>query len=193
VRLSDTLTDLALAFAAEAPHALPHFAAGTRLVFQLVYVDAPPAASGRGGGPHPRGPRYKGDYLGSVVIGGENTGGMRAYGPGSGEGGPGGDDERADELTLEDTKLVAGDSIVMAVMPPHEDGTVASAESAMGDAFGAAAATGGMFAHAGRGGGRGMGRGAMPPMRGDWHKGEALAPAWGPGQGQDQRRGRGRW
>ncbi|KAI3337607.1 hypothetical protein HD806DRAFT_44435 [Xylariaceae sp. AK1471] len=119
-----TLDELAHHIAAADGHLLPDPAIGTRLAFRLIFQDT-------------RGPASVGKYtvkeLGSVVIG---------------DGGPGLNPEEVDaERTLEDTdpdktlsdaRLVVGDYISCAILPPLPDGSVAPASSArMGRGTGA--------------------------------------------------------
>ena len=216
-RMSDTLVDLTLSVASEAPHMLPMPAPGTHLVFQLVY-HMPPSnshdglqnTSGR------KSLRYRVEDLGSVIIGGSHTGGMQTLKPRQ-------DNESDDDMeeadadsdadcmdqdngmnisqkrqgesrkqrTLSDAKFVIGDRIIVAILAPRKDGSVASASSAVRDDErqrpGPMMSSRRTPRRGGRGGDMGSRDQAMPRL-GDWRKGEALQERWPRAGGRERGR-----
>ncbi len=158
---------------------LPSPAAGTRLVFRLIYPDASAAPSSA---------RFVVKDLGSVVMG---------------SGGPGVDDaedddvdgaktggEDAAEKTLAEAKYVVGDFISCAILPPLAGGTVAPASLArtgrgagVGEGRVSAIAPGARRDNDPEGKRRpwgriGVGRGGTGPLapvpKGEWRRGEKL-------------------
>ncbi|KAH8890899.1 hypothetical protein GQ53DRAFT_866516 [Thozetella sp. PMI_491] len=136
---SCTLAELSHHLAAASPPLLPDPAVGTRLSFRLIFADT------RGNANQP--PKYTVKDLGSLVIGGSGLGITDS------------EDEEAQEApgdgdafkTLGDSKLVVGDYVSVAILPPD---TVTGAIAASGDA------------RTGRGAGIGEARssmGTMPP------------------------------
>ncbi|KAK1768483.1 Sin3 associated polypeptide p18-domain-containing protein [Phialemonium atrogriseum] len=164
-----TLSELSHYLAAASPPILPSPAIGTRLAFRLVYADV----RGGGGGSNAP-PRFVAKDLGSLVIGhggpgadesadeegdngGDGSNGAAAAGGGGGE--------EAGDKTLADAKLVAGDFVSCAILPPLEDtGAVAPP----------------LGAHTGRGSGSGE---ALAPMRRGGRRGGIGGPRGVGGRG----------
>ncbi|KAK0384894.1 hypothetical protein NLU13_7373 [Sarocladium strictum] len=187
---SCTLKQLALELTELSPPGLPSPAYGTRLVFQLVFPDLRRINAAPTGQFH-----YGVKDLGSVIIGAR----------------PAKEDEEVmwektdEDRTLGDSRLVVGDFISCAVLPPLDDGSVAPISAARTEPnrsmssgrpphrINAHESRNHFAGHSEQGwGGRGadrggaMGSGAFPS--GEWRRGEQL-PAGRPRGG----RSRGRW
>lgn len=198
---SCTLRELSQLLSTALPSQLPDPSVGTRLCFRLIYPDTRGAAAdGRG--------RYLSKDLGSVVIGGDrrdeksnnhNDVDERQNGAAGGLGRRRMPEDDA-EKTLADARFVIGDYVDCAILPPHDDGSVAPPIQG-GRGPSSAVIGGGMRAFGppprenGFGGGGGGRRGPGPRgppggnlPSGDWKRGERLPEAAG-GGGWGRRRG----
>ncbi|KAJ5642467.1 Sin3 associated polypeptide p18 [Penicillium lividum] len=180
---SCTLRELSQLLTSALPSLLPDSPIGTRLCFRLIYPDARAAAIA---GPDVRAGRYVTKELGSVVIGQRDTPYRLEEDAGDESGGrarpalrfQGGEADKA----LQDARFIVGDYIECAILPPHEDGSIAPPLRA-----GPGPPPMGMRAFGQNGSGRpGRGgradRGGPPhvPM-GDWRRGERLPEGGGRG------------